>query len=65
MTGWTYLGIALALMEVDALCTYATGTKYRPFASALMALIWPVSCIFTIGGVLRAQRGTNASDVTR
>ena len=56
MSIWTYLAIALIAMESDALACSVSGLRYRIIASAVWALLWPVSAPCVIVGVFIMQR---------
>ena len=56
MSIWTYLALALIGMETDALACSITGLRYRPIASAIMALLWPITAPMTILGIIKLQK---------
>ena len=55
MSIWTYLAIALLTMEADALACYVSGVRYRVVASAVLALLWPVTTPCVIAGIIKTQ----------
>ena len=62
MSIWTYLAIALLTMEADALACSVSGVRYRVVASAVLALLWPVTTPCVIAGIIKTQN--NVVDVT-
>lgn len=56
MNLYTYLGLALLLMEVDALMSWNAKVKFRWIRSLILALIWPITIPCVIGGVIKDQR---------
>ena len=50
-----YFGMALIALEADALACTVSGTKFRLFAGAILALVWPLSAILVVVSVVMSQ----------
>ena len=55
MSIWIYLAIALVTMEVDALACLVSGIRYRIVPSAVCSLLWPVTTLCVIAGIVKTQ----------
>ena len=55
-----YIIAILITMYVDAVTTHAKGDRYEWFASYMIALFWPITCVAAIIAVVSIQEGEDS-----
>jgi hypothetical protein len=54
-----YLAFALSCIASDAFITYLCRHRYNSINSICLGLLWPVTCVLIILGVIKAQSKRN------
>jgi hypothetical protein len=51
-----YFLIALIALEIDALCCHIMAIRFKVWTAVLFALVWPLSAVLAILGVIGDQK---------